>query len=1097
MLKKIVLPVIFFSASVLVSLFCLLFFIDRGAPLLRSGVYTLLLLLMLFLIRTLYKMQHKKDHRWWRYLRHARWYTDPEEWLRGARLCRQQYSRHNLSGWYIVTGEKASCHAVMSEMVTMPTFCDATAETRRGQWVFFPRVVFWLLPVSCCVSGGKREKHWRCFPVWSRRLPAPAGVLLCLPATWLLQGEESVLRHTLTRWQKGLACIPECAGRRLPVHIVITGCDMIPGFSQWVQSLRPEDREQTLGGVLRPDGATGMAGAVTALFDALACRVTASLPGIWPSGVDDNRACSLLGLPQQIRCLSVPVSAALSRTDRAQPDRYRSLWLVSGHVAPFTDGVTRQDFLRGLIEYHLPVAGRPQKHGHPAGLLAAYGMAGMLIISASLIHPLLRRNIAASPPQEIVSQLIRTERSEGQGWKYGVFYPLLLLQHTQGERALLTLMQPVQPDEMNARLLHYRDRFRQSAPGMQREMILALARCIHLWQMMVAQQPLALLLSRPALPAELHPGGLPLVVSPRLHIAVQNSWVHQHPEQAKRHIAVLQDALSALTESDPHLAWLLAPSSGLVPFRATEAGFPLALPETVPGVWTQAGQQQMDAWLLQIISALGTVQRSPTLREFTFHRTDLQQDAWFRLLLAMTAHHFDTGDPVNWRLQLDAIVHRKGWATRFAQRVTEELQAIPDNRAHPWLKLLRQLSATGSPGNRHLRAARTQLVRWLKLPVREETETRLDPARRAAWADWQADLQAVALMVSREPLRGIRLTEGLSGAPGTAVSPFTALFSRFEQFRLSPGTSPPADVVWQLYLSEARFLLAGTLFHAACELQQQWQTKVLWPNQLTAANERAGFLRQAVPAFIQTSTVPFLDIQQGLAVPVAEQGYTLPFTREFLHFVKVFLRPEDVLQEVASVHQARRESQRARQQEAHERLSRTPVISKVTSLPATVPSGGEVLPTGTRLILQCGDETQVLSSLNFKESRAMAWRPGECDAVELTVQFPGFDAITRYEGEQSWPDFLRDFARGEHLFQVQDFETGQEALKQSGVHAVLVRYWIAGANKVKDVWRAWSSPEGGDVLSASGNDDNRTEWISQLPPVIAQCPWKIREKDPQ
>ncbi|HAF4697581.1 TPA: hypothetical protein G8O00_000937 [Salmonella enterica] len=1099
MLKKLFFAVLFFSVSVLVSLFCLLFLTGNNTSLLKSSLYTLFLLLTLSLMAALYKKRHPEKRSRWRILRDARQNAEPKEWCRGARMFRRRYSRRRGNSWYLVAGDRASCEAVMTEMSLMPSFAEMTAKTRRGQWVFFPRVVFWFLPLCQCLPGGKEETCWRRF-LRRRRLPVASGILLCVPVP-LLQGEVSVLRQTLKQWQQMLSLIPGYRRGVLPVHLVISGCEAIPGFSPWTQALCPEARAQALGGGLSVGGGSGEQEGITAFFDDLAGRVAASLPGCWPARADDHLAGTLLALPQHLRALSAPVSVALSLPGAVPAENCRSLWLVSGYVLPFTDGTTRQCFLQALTEQHLPGSGPPPVCWHPAALTAVYALGVAVAVSACMVRPLLCRNMAGRPPDAVVSQLLRTERAQsaGKGWQYGVFYPLLKIQQAQGERALLTLLQAEPGTARQARLRQYQARFQQAAPEVQRDMILALARSIHVWQSMRADLPLADLLALPALPAELRAGDLPLVVTPRLQVAVQNAWSHRYPAQAAQHIAELQDTLVRLLDSDPQLTWLLAPVPGVAPVSATQVGFPLALSVPVPGVWTQAGQQQVAAWLSQIRPALGTERHSAVLQDFLHRRVGLQQDAWFRLMLSMTTYHFDAGDRPDWRRHLDAIVRHQGWATRFAQRVTQELQAVPDNRASPWLKTLRQLSREPLPADGRLYRVRMQIARWLKLPVKEVAGGRMTPEQRTVWKDWQADLQAVALMVRREPLSGLRLTEGVFGVQGTAASPFTPLFSRFEQFRQTWPSSPSSDAVWQLYLSEARFLLADGLFQAACELQQAWQTKVLWVNQSAGVKDRADFVRRAIPGFLQGSAAPYLRGQSGFMTPLEAQGYSLPFTREFLHFVNNVLRPEDLLPEVASERQVRQESRQIQLQAAHDRLSRTPVVTQVTSLPATVPAGGTVLPTGTRLALLCDDDTMILSSLNFRETMAMVWRPGGCQAVELTVRFPGFDALVRYEGDRAWPDFLQDFARGEHLYPAADFDTGQGELAQAGIRSVLVRYRISGSGKVQDTWQAWSAtavPDG-ESLPASGNNGEYGDGLPSLPAVIAQCPWNKQEKELQ
>ena len=139
-----------------------------------------------------------------------------------------------------------------------PDTASGTAPAGCNWWLFDRAVALDVAGDFVLQSAGlsSDQAAWRRFLELLRRYrhrrPAD-GVVLALPASELLAFEAgdpdaqdavaeraSVLRRKLQRAQERL-------GMRLPVYVVVTKCDLVPGFRRFVELLGPERRGQIFG----------------------------------------------------------------------------------------------------------------------------------------------------------------------------------------------------------------------------------------------------------------------------------------------------------------------------------------------------------------------------------------------------------------------------------------------------------------------------------------------------------------------------------------------------------------------------------------------------------------------------------------------------------------------------------------------------------------------------------------------------------------------------------------------------------------------------------------------------------------------------------
>ncbi|WP_149141245.1 type VI secretion system membrane subunit TssM [Gemmobacter caeruleus] len=105
------------------------------------------------------------------------------------------------------------------------------------------------------------------------------GVIVTLSMQELL-GDEGALRQHGREIRKRLAELRERLEMQLPVYLMITKADLVPGFEEFFADLTSRDREQVWGATLAPDARpdpTGIARELRGLLSALEGRVSARL----------------------------------------------------------------------------------------------------------------------------------------------------------------------------------------------------------------------------------------------------------------------------------------------------------------------------------------------------------------------------------------------------------------------------------------------------------------------------------------------------------------------------------------------------------------------------------------------------------------------------------------------------------------------------------------------------------------------------------------------------------------------------------------------------------------------------------------------------
>ncbi len=118
------------------------------------------------------------------------------------------------------------------------------------------------------------------------------------------------------------------------------------------------------------------------------------------------------------------------------------------------------------------------------------------------------------------------------------------------------------------------------------------------------------------------------------------------------------------------------------------------------------------------------------------------------------------------------------------------------------------------------------------------------------------------------------------------------------------------------------------------------------------------------------------------------------------------------------------------------------------TLPVEANREAGVKPFGCTLTLQCPAERQALENYNYQRSQTFTWSPENCGETVLTILFPELALTRSYSGKLGFARFLEDFSDGSRRFVPEDFPRERERLEQMGVSFIRVSYRISGARAV-------------------------------------------------
>ncbi|MDS1139760.1 type VI secretion protein IcmF/TssM N-terminal domain-containing protein [Pusillimonas sp. SM2304] len=133
----------------------------------------------------------------------------------------------------------------------------AAREAVSGRGEESPVLQWWLLPGLVMLEpGASREalapsaSNWQRLLHWmirTRRREPLNGLVLALSARWLLDSSDTVLADAGQALRKRVDELTRVYNARMPVYLVLTDCEALPGFASWAASLGEDARKWAMG----------------------------------------------------------------------------------------------------------------------------------------------------------------------------------------------------------------------------------------------------------------------------------------------------------------------------------------------------------------------------------------------------------------------------------------------------------------------------------------------------------------------------------------------------------------------------------------------------------------------------------------------------------------------------------------------------------------------------------------------------------------------------------------------------------------------------------------------------------------------------------
>jgi type VI secretion system protein ImpL len=206
------------------------------------------------------------------------------------------------------------------------------------------------------------------------------GVLVAVSLGDLLEFDTDQLAEHARVLRARLDELQDALRARLPVYVLVTKCDLLPGFVDWFGTLARKDRDQAWGVALDPHAAGSMGAAADFVhaFERLVNQLADGLVERLRAARDRQRRAGIFSLPGQLRALSEPLAdlvrgvcgSSVSSSDSAATF-LRGVYLTSGtqHGTPIDRMLSAFGRELGLERQILPPNQSTGKSFFLAGLL--------------------------------------------------------------------------------------------------------------------------------------------------------------------------------------------------------------------------------------------------------------------------------------------------------------------------------------------------------------------------------------------------------------------------------------------------------------------------------------------------------------------------------------------------------------------------------------------------------------------------------------------------------------------------------------------------------------------------------------------------------
>lgn len=235
-----------------------------------------------------------------------------------------------------------------------------------------------------------------------------------------------------------------------------------------------------------------------------------------------------------------------------------------------------------------------------------------------------------------------------------------------------------------------------------------------------------------------------------------------------------------------------------------------------------------------------------------------------------------------------------------------------------------------------------------------------------------------------------------------------------------------SKVFWHLFTGPMHATYDYMQNESSCELQDRWQNDVLAALDGVSGNQIGNLV-------VGEGGVLWNYLQNDLA-PFVEKKYKRGIVRSNVSKRSIGLTEEllDVLN----------------QAENGKFIVGNSFDVTVNALPTGANPGARIQPYATFVDLYCSDGTQTLANYNYPTQHNFKWALETCGDTTLRIEIGQLTLMKNYVGVKGFSKFLKEFQDGRHIFSASDFPNQQAQLDNSDVNFIDVNFEIRGQKPV-------------------------------------------------
>ncbi|GFO66908.1 type VI secretion system protein ImpL [Geomonas limicola] len=988
--------------------------------------------------------------------------------------------------WYLVLGptgagkSTALKEARLAAPIPEPTWQEESAAP--WNWSFLERAVLLDLPgcyASATGSAAHRHKWHRLVALLARHRKKPVnGVLLMVGADHLWEATaEQLEEDALTVRQR----IDELMGSgrvRIPVYLVVTRCDLIPGFGDLSRLLPPGRLGEPMGELVREPAAPNLV--VAGLVEALQERLRSLRPVLLARAAADPARSAVFELPEAFGQLQLGLENFAGHCFGTSP--YRETPLLRGifftasalEAAPGPDASAGQRrcglFLHDLLGSLIPADQAGLRHTESwlrwrrgtwrlalGGTLAlSLALSGLLTFSFVKNLEVLRSlgGLAAVSPSsgstpggaarlERFRQGIVEVEAQNRAWwlpRLGLTASLKVEEDLKGrycrefrqtvlnplDEQLQSTAEPALPSSSDA------DYGRRVMYLVRRANLVRQALLVRTPEQLARlPQPDFVPLQGPT-----SASGVQLATLYRYYIA----WNRDRGAVGEE-LARLQGSVKRqLAARGGRLEWCLAyleqdggiPGVTLKEFWGGSREFSAA--PTVAGPCTGQGRQAVAALLDELETTLPDRQEFARTRgAFLTWYQGKRWEAWYRFAAQFGQGSRRLAGRTEWQQVAARMATDQGPYFALVNRIEREVGT--DGQAPDWLATVREFgrirreAQTTAGVNRMAETGKLVLTTVRKSAGQQAGAERLEAevATARAGRDYLEALAALAAASASRSESFRLLAQAYQEDPATGTSSLAGALRAAARLKKGLPQGGGDTLAATLVSGPLDYLLGYLRREGASQLQELWEEQVLAATQGLSGQQAAALLLGpdgAVWRFVKGPAAPFLTASLSGFRLRELTGASLPIDAALLRYLGKGVETRAAVAALAK-----------------------PVSYPVgiRGLPTDSNRDAKVRPHATRLELLCSGSSQQLVNQNYPVARTFQWSPENCSDVTLQIEVGDLVLTRHYPGAQGLPDFLRDVQGGRRSFPAHEFPSEQQALKRLGVKTITVNYQITGS----------------------------------------------------